>query len=178
MKNFPNNAVPSRSGMTLMEVVIAIGVVAFVVPLILAATGSAGNSRQNAEADTRSAWIAREVRQELILSWGDHPSESIFEEAMDFPNLANEDKPEMLLFDSNGGFLQKGSEADFTAPSQVKGAAYIVAIHAEEHTPPNLTTTGSPLSLLRIRILHPAKATPGNRSTYRYNLITTRQGTP
>ncbi len=164
--------------MTLMEVVIAIGVVAFVVPLILAATGSAGNSRRSAEADTRSAWIAREVRQELNLSWGDHPSESIFGKPMDFPNLASRDEPDILLFDSDGEFLEDGGDADFTAPSQVKNAAYVVAIHAEEHTPPNLTTTGNPLSLLRIRILHPAKATPGNRSTYRYNLITTRQGTP
>ncbi len=61
----------SRPGMTLMEVVIAIGVVAFVVPLILAATGSAGSSRRDAEADTRSAWIAKEVQRQMILKWSE-----------------------------------------------------------------------------------------------------------
>lgn len=163
--------------MTLMEVVIAIGVVAFVVPLILAATGSAGNSRRNAEADTRSAWIARQVQQELIVSWGEYPSESIFGEEKNFPSFASEEDPDVLLFDSDGEFLTKGSGADFTESSQVKDAAYVVALHAEEYTPPNLTATENPLTILRIRILHPAIANPGSRSTYRYNLITTKQGT-
>ncbi len=71
----------SHTGMTLMEVVIAIGVVAFVIPLILAATGSAGNSRRNAEADTHSAWIARDVQQNMIVAWGDHPKHRVSRKA-------------------------------------------------------------------------------------------------
>lgn len=164
-------------GMTLMEVVIAIGVVAFVVPLILAATGSAGSSRRNAEADTRSAWIARQVQQELIVSWGKHPAKSVFAENKNFPSFASEGSPDILLFDSGGEFLEKGSASDFTKASQVKDAAYVVAMYAEEYNPPNLTATANPLCILRIRILHPAKAAPSSRSTHRYNLITTKQGT-
>jgi hypothetical protein len=40
-----------------MEAVIAIGIVAVAVPLILAATSAASKSRINSEADTRAAWI-------------------------------------------------------------------------------------------------------------------------
>jgi type II secretory pathway pseudopilin PulG len=163
--------------MTLMEVVIAIGVVAFVVPIILAATGSAGSSRRNAEADTRSAWLAREVQQELLVSWGDFPAESVFETAQNFPVLATEAAPTVLLYDASGKFLAKGTNDDFTKASKVPKATYVVAIYAEAYIPPNLTGTANSLATLRIRILHPAKDKPGSRSTYRYNLITSRQGT-
>lgn len=164
-------------GMTLMEVVIAIGVVAFVIPLILAATGSAGNSRRNAEADTRSAWLARNIQQELILSWGENPSQSIFETSQDFPDLATAEAPEILLYDADGEFLQKGSSQDFDKPSKVAGATYVVALSADEYRPPGLATTANPLALVRLRVLHPAKSAPGKRSTYRYGFITSRHGT-
>lgn len=177
MKISPKTTASPHNGMTLMEVVIAIGVVAFVVPIILAATGSAGNSRRNAEADTRSAWIARQVQRELIISWGEHPAASVFGESQSFPALANEAVPEILLYDSDGEFLEKGSEADFSAPSQVRDAAYVVAFYAEDYVPPQLTGAAAPLSILRMRVLHPAKAIPGSRSTFRYNVITTKQGT-
>ena len=167
----------SQKGMTLMEVVIAIGVVAFVVPLILGAIGSSGSSRRSAEADTRSAWLARQVQQELLVSWGDNPSQSVFATAQNFPVLATKAAPIILLYDASGKFLQKGSADDFTKSSKVPKATYVVAIHAEAHVPPNLTGTTNSLSLLSIRILHAAKDKPGSRSTYRYNIITSRQGT-
>lgn len=166
----------SHTGMTLMEVVIAIGVVAFVIPLILAATGSAGNSRRNAEADTHSAWIARDVQQNMIVAWGDHPEASGFKESLSFPVLGTENTPEIFIYKSDGTFLEKGSQSDFTASSQVTDAAYVVAVHAVL-PPANVPAAANSLSLLSIRVLHPAKAAPSTRSTYRYNVITTKQGT-
>ncbi len=163
-------------GMTLMEVVIAIGVVAFVIPLILAATGSAGTSRRNAEADTRSVWIAREVQRELIVSWGENPDKSIFETARTFPAFATNSTPDVLAFDSDGTFLTKGTAQDLTQASVIPDATYLVAIHSEAYTPPNAASTTTNLSILHIRILHPAKAKPDLRSEYRYNLVTTKTG--
>lgn len=160
-----------------MEVVIAIGVVAFVVPLILAATGSAGSSRRNAEADTRSAWIAREVQQQLIVSWGDFPTESIFGEGKGFPILAREDDPEVMLFDSDGEFVAPGNQGDLDRASQTADAAYVVSFYAEQYNPPNLPASTGSLCILRIEVIHPAKASPGSRGKYRYNLITSKQGT-
>lgn len=166
-----------QNGMTLMEVVIAIGVVAFVVPLILAATGSAGSSRQSAEADTRSAWIARKIQQELIVSWGDHPKKSIFESDKGFPKVGTENTPEVILFDSSGKFLSPGNIGDINGPSLTADAGYVVSFYAEDYNPPNLSNTSNSLSLLRVKVIHPAKASPGSRNTYRYNLITPKTGT-
>lgn len=164
-------------GMTLMEVVIAIGLVAFVLPLIFAATGLAGSARLNAEADTRSAWIANQVKQELFVTWGEHPSESVFAEKLDFPHLASSEAPEILIYDSKGKFLVRGNIEELTAASQIVDASYIVTIYAEEYKPPNLATNTCSLCMLHIRIIHPAKARPSSRSTYRYNLITSKHGT-
>jgi hypothetical protein len=163
--------------MTLMEVVIAIGVVAFAIPLILAATGSANSSRLSAEADTRSAWLARETQREIVSAWADPALESVFGASLDFPAFADEDSPEILAYDSDGNFLGKGTPEDLTGPCGIPKATYLVAVHGEAHLPANLAPGSESLSLLRIRVLHPAKASPAGRSDLRYQLISPRQGT-
>ena len=169
---------PQKRGMTLSEVVIALGVVAFVVPLILAATGSANSSRLSAEADTRSAWLAREVQREIISAWtvpAPTPA-SAFGAALTFPVFATATAPEILAYDSDGKFLAKGSAADLSAPSKIPNAIYLVAVHGEVHVPPNLAAGTNTLSFLTIRVLHPAKAAAAKRSDLRYHIISQRQG--
>lgn len=166
-------------GMTLMEVVIALGVVAFVIPIVLTATGSANISRLSAEADTRSAWLAREVQREIISAWSvpaPAPT-SAFGTALAFPVFGTAAAPEILAYDSEGIFLAKGSAADLTSPSKIPKASYIVAVHGEAHRPPNLAAGPDTLSLLTIRVLHPAKAAAAKRSDLRYQIISPRQGT-
>lgn len=167
---------PQKRGMTLSEVVIALGVVAFVVPLILAATGSANSSRLSAEADTRSAWLAREVQQEIIYAWSVPAPASSFGAALTFPVFATATAPEILAYDSDGKFLAKGSAADLSAPSKIPNAIYLVAVHGEVHVPPNLAAGTNTLSFLTIRVLHPAKAAAAKRSDLRYHIISQRQG--
>ncbi len=167
---------PQKRGMTLSEVVIALGVVAFVVPLILAATGSANSSRLSAEADTRSSWLAREVQREIISAWSVPAPASSFGAALAFPAFAPATAPEILAYDSEGNFLVKGSAADLTGPSKIPNASYIVAVHGEAHRPPNLAAGPDTLSLLTIRVLHPAKAPAAKRSDLRYQIISPRQG--
>ena len=166
-------------GMTLMEVVIALGVVAFVIPLILAATGSSNISRLSAEADTRSAWLAREVQREIISAWtvpAPTPA-SAFGAALAFPAFATATAPEILAYDSEGNFLAKGTAADLTSPSKIPNATYLVAVHGEAHRPPNLAAGPDTLSLITIRVLHPAKAAAAKRSDLRYQIISPRQST-
>ena len=165
-----------KRGMTLTEVVIALGVVAFVIPIILAATGSANSSRLGAEADTRSAWLAREAQREIISAWADPERESAFGAPLDFPEFADESSPEILVYDAEGNFLAKGTAEDLSAPSRIPKATYLVAVHGEAHLPPHLAPGTNSLSLLRIRILHPAKAPPAKRSDLRYQIISPRQG--
>ncbi|MFM2199862.1 MAG: hypothetical protein RLZZ505_3294 [Verrucomicrobiota bacterium] len=163
--------------MALSEVVIAIGVVAFVIPLILAATGSANNTRLSAEADTRSAWLAREVQREILSAWAVPAPASAFGTSLNFPTFADATTPEILAFDSDGKFLVKGTPADLTAPSQIPNASYLIAVHGEAHRPPSLAVEHDKLSLLTIRVLHPAKAAAAKRSDLRYQIISPRHGT-
>lgn len=166
---------PGQRGMTLMEVVISIGVVAFAIPLILAATGSAGKTRLNAEADTRSVWLAREVQQEVLSKWAEPARESVITEDLAFPAFSSEASPVVLAFDNLGNFIAEGDDADLGAPTAIPKAVYLVAVHGEAHNP---AVGGANLfSLLHVRVLHPAKSPPASRSTYGYKLITTRQGT-
>jgi type II secretory pathway pseudopilin PulG len=165
-----------KRGMTLSEVVIALGVVAFVVPLILAATGSANSSRLSAEADTRSAWLAREVQREIVSAWTVPAPQTSFGASLTFPVFATATVPEILAFDSDGKFLAKGKTEDLSAPSKIPNATYLVAVHGEAHVPPNLASGTNTLSLLTIRVLHPAKAAAAKRSDLRYQIISPRQG--
>ena len=173
-KKRPN---PKRRGMTLMEVVIAIGVVAFVVPIILAATASSAKSRMNAEADTRSAWLAKEVHRQILSKLADPVRESVITTDIGFPVFGSESDPIVLAYDNDGSFLEEGGISDIDSPSLIPKAAYLVAIHGEAHSPPNLSAASSPipLSLVHIRILHTAKSAPGKRSVLRYRLLTYRQ---
>ena len=177
MKSFPRK--PQRlssRGMTLMEVVIALGVVAFVVPIILTATASTNSSRLSAEADTRSAWLAKDAYREILSKWANPVRESAITGNIDFPAFAEKEAPLVLAYDFDGNFVAEGSVTDINSPSQIPKAAYIVAVYGESHIPPNLVVANSnPLSLLHIRVLHPAKSSPGNRSVLRYNLLTFRQ---
>ena len=162
-------------GLSLMEVVIALGIIAFAIPLILAATGSAGKSRLNAEADTRSVWLAKEVQQEVLSKWADPARESVITGSLTFPEFSSEALPVVLAFDNQGKFIAEGSAQDLSAPTKIPKATYLVTVHGEAQNPAG---GGANLfSILRIRVLHPAKSAPAGRSTYRYNLITTRQGT-
>jgi len=157
-----------------MEVVIAIGVIAFVIPLFLALSKSAGESRLNAEADTRAAWIAREVQREILAAWADPPQTSLFGASLNFPDFGNDSAPEILAFDFEGSFLTKGGLQDLSGRSAIPRASYLVAVHAEEY--PTSASPSDHLSLIHIRVLHPAQATAEGRRAYHYKLISTRNG--
>jgi hypothetical protein len=164
--------------MTLMEVVIAIGVVAFIVPIFLVMSNTAGDARLNAEADTRSAWLAREVHREILAAWSQPARDSVFGAEMNFPGFADETTPEILAYDSDGNFLTKGGATDFNGRSNIPNASFLVAVYGEAHTPPNAAPAGENLSLIHIRVLHPAKAPPENRREYHYQVISSRPGIP
>ena len=151
-----------------MEVVIALAIVGFALPLIMAATSSTGNTLRNAEADTRSAWIARHVQRQIIAKWAEPPIESEITSAFDFPVTGTEESTAVLIFDREGTFLSEGSSDDLTASSQVPDAVFAANITAKLHE--------NSLALVSITINHPAKAPAAKRSSYRYKFLTTRQG--
>ncbi|MGJ8634920.1 MAG: hypothetical protein ACSHX7_13465 [Luteolibacter sp.] len=167
-----------------MEVVIAIGVVAVVIPLILSALGSASGSRRNAEADTRSAWLAKEVQRDILRNWAKTDNGwtdsgvSVIDEDLDFPVIAKEDAPKVLIYDSEGEFLQEGEVSNLESGIQVKDAAYVVSVYSEIPTDVNGDLIGpvDGLALLRIEVQYPARSKPEKRTTYHYHIMTPREG--
>jgi type II secretory pathway pseudopilin PulG len=157
-----------KSGMTLMEVVIALGIIGFVLPIIIAATSSTGNARLNAEADTRSAWLARHIQTQIIAKWSEPPIESEIESAFLFPENAATTSSVVLLYNREGSFLSVGTAADLNSQSKVPQAVYVASASAEFHS--------NSLVLVSITISHPANALPGKRGTYNYKYLTTRKG--
>jgi type II secretory pathway pseudopilin PulG len=168
-------------GMTLMEVVIAISVMAFAVPLIFTATTSASSSRLAAEADTRSVWLTREVQREIILKWSEDSNiedQSIITSTFPFPGSGLGVSSKTLIFDNAGEFISEGGPSDRENSSVIPGAAYVVFVEAEIYTPPGAVPSSGEDTLARVTIdvSSPAKTIPGKRSQYRYIFITTRQG--
>jgi len=167
----PSLKIPSNRGLTLMETVIAIGVVAFAVPMFLAMAKSAGESRLRAEADTRSAWLAREVQREVSAKWTNPSQTRIFSDPLGFPAFASESAPVLLAYDVEGNFISPAAPADFTSPSGIRNASYLVSIHGESYTPPSGSPASGTLCLLHIRVSHPARAAPENRRVFHYKTI-------
>jgi hypothetical protein len=67
-RNFSN-----RSGATLIEVVIAVGVLAVAVPLVFGALAEAGESGMSAEAETRCTWMVPACMEEIRASRDGRP---------------------------------------------------------------------------------------------------------
>lgn len=148
-----------------MEVAIAIGVVAFAIPLILAATSSVGTSRRDAEADTRSAWVAKHVQQQVIAKWTEPSMESEIESSFTFPQTTTN-----LFYDRDGIFLAEDEAADPDSPSSVPDAVFMVSIDAK----PQSDST----ALVSITVQYPAKAAAKDRSSYLYKFVSIRRGLP
>lgn len=164
-------------GMTLMESVIALGIIAFAVPLVLSTTAVSTRTRINAETDTRSAWLARTVQRELTDSWRAQPS-AMFTPAPAFPNFASATAPEVLLFDAEGRFLSRGNSNDYTNGSRNANAVYLVSVHSQRQSPANITTNENLLARVQITVAHNAKAPLSKRVPCSYTVLIPRQITP
>jgi type II secretory pathway pseudopilin PulG len=164
-------------GLTLMEAVVALGVIAVAVPLILGATSVSARTRTNAETDTRSAWLARTVQKELTDSWRDLPT-PMFPTKPPFPTVGTVTAPEVLLFDRDSNYLGRGSSSDYTDGTRNDKAVYLVSLYATGQAPANLNTSDNSLSRVQITVAHYARAPLGKRNTFSYIILIPRQTSP
>ncbi len=166
-----------RRGLTLMEAVIALGVIAFAVPLIVAASSQSSKTRVSAEADTRSAWLAQDLQRQLIDSWNDRQTIA-FATKPQFPDFSTASSPTVLIYDNDGALLQSGTTQEFTNGSSNPKASYIVTIYGTGATPNNLTTAEKNLSKVTISIENPAKAKAPIRNRNVFTMLIPRQTAP
>ena len=160
-----------------MESVIALGVIAIAIPLILGATTLSARTRRIAEADTHSAWLARTIQQELTEAWQDRPS-TMFPTQPDFPNFGSVDEPEVLLFDQDGNFLIRGSNSDYAHGSSHAQAVYLVSLFATEQKPANFNSPEQLLSRVEITVAHSAHSQLAKRIAFDYTVLIPRQIAP
>ena len=161
-------------GLTLMEAVIAKGVIAFALPLIVAATSQSAKTRISAEADTRSAWLAQDVQRQLIDRWNDRTSVA-FAAKPQFPDFASATTPIVILYDNDGVFIQEGTPLEFANGSTNERASYLVTVYGVGTTPNNLTTTENNLSRVIISVENSAKASATKRSRNVFTMLIPHQ---
>jgi type II secretory pathway pseudopilin PulG len=165
-------------GLTLMETVIAVGVIAFAVPIILATSNNSTKIRRDAEAETRATWIVTDVQRMLTESWRNIPHEAL-NPAPAFPDFASQQAPIVFYYDVDGRFLQVGAASDLETGTKFPRAVYLVTLYGIGQDPQNfLPVQPKQLSLVTIEIQQPAAAPQGKRQISSFNVMIPRQTPP
>jgi hypothetical protein len=156
----------TKRGTTLTEVVIALSVIAFSVPLILGATGGAHQSRQDAEADTRAIWIVGDVKRRVINKWSTDTQRSDVEETLIFPSSATPKNTIKMFYDKQGSLIEHDHE---------KGV-YLVTVEASPYVRTHYYSDISPLARVIIKIQQPAKSSSDRQKKLTYQFVSNRYG--
>lgn len=164
-------------GLTLMEAVIAIGIVAVAVPLILAATSAATKSRINSEADTRAAWIAKEMQRQLTDAWRDLPN-TYFSTKPAFPAFSSDTEPLVFLFNQSAGLIGPGNAESYASGSKNPDAYYMVTVYGEAAIPSTADLADNSLSKVFIAVEHNAKSPRSMRNSNPFLVLIPRQTAP
>jgi type II secretory pathway pseudopilin PulG len=160
-----------------METVIAIGVIGFAVPLILAASTASMNDRRNAEADTRAAWLAQDLQHQIAAVWASPRRDTYLPQSVSltFPEFGSKNSPVLFIYDNEAQFLGMGSSGDLQSGSKQNSAQYLVAAYAERQIPTNLSSSTSELSRIHIQVEYPAKAPKAKRQTLQFSVVRPEQ---
>lgn len=163
-----------RRGLTLMEAVVAIGVVAVAVPLILGATSVSSKTRIAAEAETRASWMAQEGFRQLTAAWQNLKSPA-FPTKPSFPTFGSVTAPVILLYNAEGSLLGQGTASDYEQGSRNPQAVYLVSVYGIGQKANNLQTGEENLSRVTISVENSARAPKAKRSSSSFTLLIPRQ---
>lgn len=146
---------PTR-GSSLIETVIAVGVLAVAIPLVFGALAESGKSSMSSEAETRSTWMIPACMEEIQASRDGRPQfftsttvGQVFPPAGDVWALA---------FSPEGKPLGKLSKAVYdkgTKEVAGKPVRFIISISAAAITPP---TGATPMMRTRLSLEYPSAA--------------------
>jgi type II secretory pathway pseudopilin PulG len=158
----PNLHFRHAAGATLIEAVIAVGVLAVAVPLVFGTIAEAGRGGQSARAETRAPWIVRTCMEEIQASRDGRPRYfSTTKVGQPFPPAGD---VWALAFSADGKPLGKLSKTLYDKGSKElngKPVSYIAVISAATQPPlPNTT----PMLKSRVAIEYPAAAPAKKRA--------------
>ena len=143
-----------------MEIVISLGILAVVIPLVLALTAAGGRASREAGDDTRSAFIARSVAHEIMEARAGRGQ--LIEEALSWPRFPSAGERIVFAADREGNLLRRLEPGVYESGIREDEVAYLVSVRGEEQlfeAHPGLAT----LSKVEISLEFPAVAGRENR---------------
>lgn len=162
-----------QRGLTLLETVVALGVFAVAVPLVVAAMGTSLEVRRDAEVDTRAALIVRSITADLrqahagggniFYPRGDatHPRVPVMG---DYAN-PEQPGPVLLIFDGAGGFVRSASREEYATGLAANEFGFFVELQGEEHP------REAGLARVRLQVETPVAAAAAQRQKVRFMVM-------
>lgn len=152
------------TGLTLMETVIAIAIIAVTVPLIFAALGASGESRRSADDETRAAWLAKRVDDDVARGWADEGL--FFERKLAYPQFGQADDERIFGFDREGDFRRVVTAAEWREGVKERGLVTVVKVSGTAYLPSELP--GEELSKVEVVVAGPAVSPDEQRKKLSY----------
>ncbi len=150
-------------GMTLTEVVIAMGLVAVLLPMALAVMSGTFTTTRTARDDTRSAMLARSVFSELDMFTREAGSEWLTEQPGAL--VAGSDDAVVLAFDDSGRFIDQRDGDVWENGVDDRSASYLVRLTGEDF----LTDSGANCRKVEVTVSSPAQARLLSRKRFTYH---------
>lgn len=168
MKRFSHHARPKR-GATLIEALIAVGVLAVAVPLVLGAIAQGGKSSMAAEAETRSTWMVSACMAEIRASRNGlsryFPASAI---GQTFPPAGD---VWALAFREDGTLAGKLSKSLHDSGSRELDGKPIRFIAVLEASAQPVTPGRTPMLKTRISIQYPSSAPAAKRGNLDFHTL-------
>lgn len=156
--------------MTLMETVIAISIIAVTVPLIFAALGASSQSRRYSGDETRAAWIAEQISDDVARAWR---GEGMYlEGTLAYPDFGQGGDAVVLGFDEEGVFSRTLAAGAWESGVQGGNEVYLVKVVGQGYAPPDLP--GETLSKVSVEVSAPAVAPLSERKNLGFHTLKTQ----
>ncbi|MEO5713163.1 MAG: hypothetical protein ABIT37_06715 [Luteolibacter sp.] len=150
-----------QSGSSLIEVVIAVGVMAVAVPLVFGALAESGKSGMSAEAETRSAWMIPICMDEIRASREGHSEYfTTTTTGQVFPPAS---EVWALAFSPEGKPLGKVSKAVYDKGLKDLNGAKVLYVAAISSAVPKTQTGPVPMLTAKISVEYPSGAPAAKR---------------
>lgn len=156
--------IPSKkSAFSLIEIVLALGVISFALVGIMGLFPVALRSAQESQRETRAALIAQQIFSDLRAGTGTKRFVTYGSSPTIFPvTISNHGSNAFLVYNPSGFGITNISESEFFGPYDSTNAAFLAQISIN-------TNTGIPnLSQVQTTVETPAIAPTANRSKYTF----------
>jgi type II secretory pathway pseudopilin PulG len=153
--------ISNEGGASLIEAIIAVGVLAVAIPLVFAAIAESGKSNRSSEAETRSTWMIPACMEEIQASRDGRPQ--YFTATLRHETFPPDGDVWALAFSAEGLPVGKLTKADYDKGSQAIDGMPIRYIASLSSTATGKKDEPTPILLARISLEFPAIAPSAKR---------------